>query len=306
MKYYIGIDGGGTKTDCILVDESNNLLSFVKGRSLNILTSGTIESAKTILGLINTSISNQGANLNELVCIGISAAGAGRQEDSSKLENRLQTLLPRSIFVKVITDAEAALEGAFDGNPGCILISGTGSIIFGKDDQGLIHRCGGFGKTLGDEGSGYMLGKKGLRAALEEFDSRGDKTLITFLLKDKYQVESAEDIINSVYNKDLDIAGIAPLVLASAGNNDVIALKIIDEETEELMNLIYCMINKLKKDNIEICFSGKLISTVNVFSTILRKKISESGKSIKIIEPVFPPALGAVFIAKKNMAGISR
>ena len=300
MKYFIGIDGGGTKTDCIITDENYNQLYSLKGGPLNLLSSSSSKSSRTIIQLINSCLSKLNITLAHLDCIGIGAAGAGRMEDSEKLEINLKALLPPSINLKVTTDAEAALEGAFNGKPGCILISGTGSIIWGKDQNGIIHRCGGFGKILGDEGSGYMLGKKGLVAAAKEFDGRGIKSLITGSLKDKYQIQSVQDIINAVYKNDLDISGVAPLVLASAGNNDKVALRIIDEETEELLNLISCMIKKLKKENIEISFAGRLISTINVFSITLKNKLAASYKMIKIKEPEYPPTIGALLIAQKK------
>src|ERR1039457_2294376 len=170
MKYFIGIDGGGTKTDCIITDENYNQLYSLKGGSLNLLASSPSESSKTILQLINSCLSKLDISITQIDCIGIGAAGAGRIEDSEKLEFNLKPLIPYSAKLRVITDSEAALEGAFNGNPGCILISGTGSIIFGKDQFGMIHRCGGYGKILGDEGSGFMLGKKGLIAVAKQFD----------------------------------------------------------------------------------------------------------------------------------------
>src|ERR1035437_9982139 len=212
MKYFIGIDGGGTKTDCVITDENYNQLFALKGGPLNLLTTTPAQSSRTILQLINSCLAKLNITLTHLDCIGIGAAGAGRIEDSEKLEINLKTLLPHSINLKVTTDAEAALEGAFNGKPGCILISGTGSIIFGKDQNGIIHRCGGFGKKV-------------LIAAAKEFDGRGERSLITELLKDKYQIQSGQSLINIVYNNDMDISGVAPIVLASAGNNDKIALE---------------------------------------------------------------------------------
>jgi N-acetylglucosamine kinase-like BadF-type ATPase len=300
MKYFIGIDAGGTKTDCIITDENFNQLFSIKGGPLNLLTTTSSESSRTILQLINSCLSNLDITLSQIQCIGIGAAGAGRIEDSDKLSINLKAHIPQTIKLRVISDAEAALEGAFNGKPGCILISGTGSIIFGKDQNGLIHRCGGFGKIIGDEGSGYLLGKKGLTAAAKEYDGRGERSLITNLLKDKYKIKSGQDIINIVYNNNLDIAGVAPLILASAGNNDKVALRIIDEETEELLILISCMVKKLKKENVEICFIGRLISTLNIFSTTLKNKLAASYKMIRIKEPEYPPAIGAIFVAKKK------
>ena len=300
MKYFIGLDGGGTKTDCIITDEHYNQLYSLKGGPLNLLSSPLSESSRAIIQLINSCLSKLNITLAHLDCIGIGVAGAGRIEDAEKLELNLKDLLPHSIKLKVITDAEAALEGAFNGKPGCILISGTGSIILGKDQNGVIYRCGGFGKIIGDEGSGYMLGKKGLIAAVKEFDGRGEKSLITALLKDKYKIESGQDVINAVYKNNLDISGVAPLVLASAGNNDKVALEIINEETEELLFLISCMMKKLKKENIQISFVGKLINTINIFSNTLKNKLTDSYKLIKIKKPEYSPAMGAVFIAKKK------
>jgi N-acetylglucosamine kinase-like BadF-type ATPase len=300
MKYFIGIDGGGTKTDCIITDENYNQLYSLKGGPLNLLSPPLSDSSRTILQLINSCLSKLKITLAHLDYVGIGAAGAGRIEESEKLEVNLKTLLPHSINLKVTTDAEAALAGAFNGKPGCILISGTGSIIYGKNQNGIIHRCGGFGKILGDEGSGYMLGKKGLIATAKEFDGRAEKTIITGLLNDKYQIQSGQDIINAVYKNNLDIAGVAPLVLASAANNDKVALRIIDEETEELLNLIPCMLKKLNKEYIEISFAGRLISTTNVFSVTLRNKLAASYKMITIKEPEYSPAMGAIFIAKKK------
>ncbi len=85
------------------------------------------------------------------------------------------SIVPIKKFV-VESDARVALEGAFSGNPGSILIAGTGSIMFGKDSKGNIHRVGGFGRILGDEGSGFHIARSGLTAVAKQFDGRGERT----------------------------------------------------------------------------------------------------------------------------------
>ncbi|MCL4278865.1 MAG: hypothetical protein KJZ60_04155, partial [Ignavibacteriaceae bacterium] len=100
--------------------------------------------------------------------------------------------------VKVISDAHIALEGAFPDSAGCILIAGTGSILFGKDEKGVIHRVGGFGRLIGDEGSGYSIGRKALNAVSKSSDGRGEETLISELLNSKMNSGSANAIINKV------------------------------------------------------------------------------------------------------------
>ena len=97
MKYFIGIDGGGTKTDCIITDENYNQLYSLKEGPLNILTATPSESSKTIIHLINSCLSKLNISINLLDCIGIGVAGAGRIEDSEKLELNLKSLLPHSL-----------------------------------------------------------------------------------------------------------------------------------------------------------------------------------------------------------------
>src|ERR1017187_9211014 len=125
MKYFIGIDGGGTKTDCIITDENYNQLYSLKGGPLNLLSSPPSESSRTIYQLIISCLSKLNITLEHIDCIGIGAVGAGRNEDAEKFEQNLNDLLLPTIKLNVTSDAEAALEGAFNGKPGCVLISGT-------------------------------------------------------------------------------------------------------------------------------------------------------------------------------------
>jgi N-acetylglucosamine kinase-like BadF-type ATPase len=300
MKYYIGIDGGGTKTDCILTDENFIILNSVKGGSLNLLTKGPEESARTIFEILNTCLYSTKIQLSQIAGIGIGTAGAGRTEDASKLRKILTSMLPDEIKISVVSDAEAALEGAFNGKQGCILISGTGSIIYGKGSDGIISRCGGYGRILGDPGSGYSIGKKGLTAVIKQFDNAGKSTAITSLLNEKLPIKSLSDIITAIYKENFEIASIAPLVIKAAEINDPSAIEIIDEETDSLLELISCMIKKLKNNAIEIVFTGSLIATENSFSFILKEKISNVFKHLTIKQPEYPPAMGAVFIMDKE------
>ena len=300
MKYYIGIEGGGTKSDCILADENYIIHKSVREGPLNLLNQGPDEATKTIQTLINSSLFSTEIKISQIAGIGIGIAGAGRAEDASELLKRLMDFYPEGTKIHVTNDAEAALEGAFTGRPGCILISGTGSIIYGKDAEGNIYRCGGYGKVLGDQGSGYSTGKKGLLSAIKDYDNTGKPTIISKMLEEQFQIKSFNEIITSVYKNNFEIAAAAQLVIKAAEMGDAIANQIIEEETNSLLDLISCMINKLKKDDIEIVFTGSLISNDNKFSFILREKISNTFRNLTIKQPEFPPVLGAIFIMNKQ------
>ena len=174
MKYIIGIDGGGTKTDCAAADLNGNILFETKGSSSNFLVEGTEKVSEKILNLIDKCKGHLKFNYSDVEIIFIGTAGAGRRSEAIRLENSFinYSMCKGIEFKKFIveSDARIALEGAFTEKPGAILIAGTGSIMLGKNPEGKIFRVGGFGRQLGDEGSGYSLGRKGLNAVSKQFD----------------------------------------------------------------------------------------------------------------------------------------
>ncbi|NOX67471.1 MAG: hypothetical protein GXO85_17125, partial [Chlorobi bacterium] len=137
MAFYIGLDGGGTKTKCVIVDNQMNVLSELVGGPSNFLVFGVDEVTESLFNLITDSIKQAGINTSEIDSVLLGTAGAGRREDAERLEKSFiqkvtEVNLPIKKFV-VESDARIALEGAFSGKSGSILIAGTGSIMFGKD-----------------------------------------------------------------------------------------------------------------------------------------------------------------------------
>ena len=121
-----------------------------------------------------------------------------------------------------------------------------------------IHRVGGFGRLIGDEGSGYSIGRKALNAVSKASDGRGEETLISELLDAKMNSGSSASIINKVYNEKLDVASVAKIVIEAAEEGDPIAEDILDEEADELVLHIKSLIYKIQTDNLNVAFSGSL------------------------------------------------
>ena len=305
MKYLIGFDCGATKTDCALADINGNILYTTSGGAANLLVSGTEGSSKIIMSLLNDCIRKLNTDYSEIAQIVIGAAGAGRKKDAEKLESSLYEIFSMSAIkiksLKVVSDAQIALEGAFPNKAGCILIAGTGSIIYGKDEKRNIHRAGGFGRLIGDEGSGFSIGRKGLHAAAKYFDDRGDETIIVKLIEEKYSIKTSDELITKVYKENFDIASIAEAVLIAANNEDQIAHHILLEGSEELINHISTMMKKMDTVDLRISFAGSLISNKNVYSEILRGKIKTALPSVKIVEPKHSPIEGAILLAKEML-----
>jgi len=306
MKYIIGIDGGGTKTDCAAADLEGNILFETKGEPSNFLVEGIEKVAESILDLINKCKTNLSIDYSDIEAILIGTAGAGRINDAERLERSFTDFIKtKGIKFKnfiVESDARIALEGAFSGMPGAILICGTGSIMFGKDLNGDIHRIGGFGRLIGDEGGGYGIGRKGLNALSKQLDGRENFTLISKYLEDKFGINSPEKLISEVYKNKLDIASVAPVVITAAENNDETALRIINEEIDEVLKYIPAIKQRLNITELNLSFIGGLITNENFYSKRLKKKIMNDFPGIKIQTPQNPPVMGAIIMAKQIIA----
>jgi N-acetylglucosamine kinase-like BadF-type ATPase len=303
MKYYIGIDGGGTKSKCVLCSENLNVLFQTQSGPTNFLTINIDNVAKTILNLIIKSCDYQKLSPSQIKGIVLGTTGAGRESDAKRLESVINNLaakqnLPLQNF-KVVSDARIALEGAFNGNSGSILIAGTGSIMFGKDKDGIIHRVGGFGRLIGDEGSGLAIGRKGLNVLSKYYDERGKFTKLKLKVENKFNITDQTSLISKVYNDNLQIQDIAPLVLESANEGDELCKNILDEETNELLLHITAMSKKLNDENMKLAFIGGIISHENIFSVMLKDKLKFFLPKIKLQLPNNPPEIGAIIMAKQ-------
>lgn len=304
MKYYIGIDGGGTKSDGILIDEKKNVIAQGSGGPTNFLMLGNEPVCETILSLIRSLREKAEIHLNQIETVFLGTTGAGRRTDAQQLETDFAKFcVKQNVQIKrfhVDSDAMAALEGAFDGAPGSILIAGTGSIMFGKDAKDILYRVGGFGRFIGDEGSGFSIGKSGLIAVSKHYDGRGEKTLLANLMEKEFGIASSEDLITRIYKKHFDIAGFAPTVLQAATQGDGSALAILEKESEELLEHIRTMQKKILVKILDVAFIGSLITNDNIYSQLLRKKIVDKLKDVQVKDAMHSPAFGAALLAMKK------
>ncbi len=303
MKYLIGMDGGGTKTKCILTDFNLNPIYETGGGASNFLVIGTEKVAVTILELIKDCIDSKNISIDDLQAVVLGTTGGGRRNDAELLEKQIfayaeQKSLKINKF-KVESDARIALEGAFSGKSGSILIAGTGSIMFGKDNKGEIHRVGGFGRYIGDEGSGYRIGRKGLNAVARYMDGRAKSTKIADLLDQEFSISTSEQLITEVYRNNFNIASVAPLVFESAESGDKIAQRILEDEADELLLHITAMKAKLNVDLLKVSLIGSILTTPNYFSYLFNEKVVRRLNDVKIMEAEYSPEYGAALMAKQ-------
>lgn len=303
MKYLIGMDGGGTKTKCLLTDINLNPVYETTGGPSNFLVIGLDKVSNTIFELIEKCAAETKISYDDIDALVLGTTGGGRRSDAKILEDQIvKDALAKGVTIKnfrVESDAVIALEGSFSGKPGSILIAGTGSIMFGKDDAGEIHRVGGFGKFIGDEGSGSTIGKKGLNAAARYFDGRSKHTRIADLIEQEFAISSSEILITEVYRNNFNVASVAPLVFEAAESGDVIAQSLLENETNELLLHITAMKEKLKMPILNISLVGSLLTNPNYYSYLFNEMVVRKFDDVKIKEAEHSPEFGAVLMAKQ-------
>lgn len=312
-RFVIGMDGGGTKTAAIIAAPDGSIIAEHVAGPSNFQIIGVDAAAQTIFSLIGDCCRSASCTVRDIACVTLGLTGAGRVGDQKRMADGLKAYAKsqgvRLKKVIVESDARIALEGAFKGGAGIILIAGTGSIAFGKDAKGEVHRVGGWGRILGDEGSGFFIGRSGLTAVTRAIDGRGSKTLLTKLVAEKFKLTDQTAIITEVYRNNFDVASIAPLVLKAARKKDEASRLIIEQASADLTTHVRALAAKITsasrskiKAKLPVSFIGGLIANDTLLQRMLRAQLAEELPSVVVAEPMSPPAYGAVVLSLASLS----
>lgn len=230
---FAGVDGGGTRTTLVLGGpDGREILRRVGGAGL-VDPRDPIASALLVAGLVRAAMAEAGLGVPPVsLCAGL--AGVGNETERAAVESALaaEGVAGR---VRIVTDGEIALEGTLGGGPGVLMIAGTGSVAYGRAEDGRVARCGGWGMFVGDEGSGYALGRAGIVAALRAADGRGPATRLLEELMERMGVDSPNGIPPWVGRAEKSvIAALSRPVVEAAEAGDAVALEILRREAGEL------------------------------------------------------------------------
>ncbi len=305
MRYVVGVDGGGTRTRALLVDEQGRVLAQAEGGVSNVQVVGPDKLA-VVVGEVLEGLRREcgmGGLIPDHMYLGL--AGAGRPGDREAAHAALTRAgVARSLTVD--TDAAIALAGAFPDGPGIIVIAGTGSICFGKSASGEVVRCGGWGYLLGDEGSGYFVGREALLAALKDLDGRGPATSLRRRLEQACGVERIDQVISRVYGGDLDraaIASFAPLVFEEAAAGDQVAAGIVQTTGHELGKLAATVALRLglKDRQVNVALVGSVFNQRPVLEPLMREELAKVSATVNVDWPRFEPVAGAAILAWQKL-----
>jgi N-acetylglucosamine kinase-like BadF-type ATPase len=301
-KYVIGVDGGGTSTVARLADLQGNVVSVAKAGPSNLSTSGPEKCAETLTGVITDAVVQASVSLESVRVVVYGTAGAGRKADQERLHaailSRWDALPKKPGSLYVVSDADIALEAAHGGDAGIIIISGTGSIIYGRDTDGSVKRSGGWGPIIGDPGSGTAIGLRALRIAAKTIDGCIEAGLLMQHIAEHTGITSQESLINRVYKEKYPPSEIVPLVFQAARQGDRSALDIIRESAGELIEMLTCGIKKFSFPGIiPISYVGGLLLSDSVYPDIVSELIRKEIPNAEIRKPKYRPEEGAIAMA---------
>lgn len=246
-RHFIGVDGGGSKTSAIVVDESMRPLGQAVSGPSNHLRVGIDEAARNVETAIRAAIAASPVELDAVEYTYCGIAGSDHPMHRERVIESLRYLFPRNNFT-VDSDARVALTAGIGFDAGIVVIAGTGSVAFGRNEALVEARAGGWGPTLGDEGSGYSIARRGLSAVVRSHDGRGPETLITDLLCTHYGMCDPVDLPYFVYAPTThadDIALYCRIVFEAAQQGDAVALEIVNREGSELGVMATAVARKL-------------------------------------------------------------
>ncbi len=257
MDFVVGVDGGGTKTECVVLDLSGREIARDRFGSLNMNSRPAEEVEETIRGMAGLIRSQAGTC--RMVTIG--AAGAG----NPTMHRAIETILAENGYTGPYTitgDQNVALYAAHDGAPGLVLISGTGSICFGVDAEGRKVRVGGWGYKIDDEGSGYAVGRDILAAVMRAADGRIPGTALTALVAERMGTDDLDVLIRGIYASDgtgLNISTFADLLPAALTQGDAAAGAILEKAADELSLVASAAVRRLSLPAGPLAFAGGML-----------------------------------------------
>jgi len=298
----LAIDAGGTKTDLLWAQADGQVLAHIQGQGLNIATQ-----PPTTWQLILEELF-QSARVDRMsisiTCAGV--AGYTLPDRRERFDHLLQEMLPRARVV-VLPDYAIALEGATGGSLGVLVIAGTGSIACGRDREGRLMRAGGWGYLLGDEGSGFWIGREALRAALAAKEGWGEPTLLTEMLAQALGTADAGEWLSALYrsqNPQSLLAQLAPLVAEAAERGDIPATRILTDAAHHLAGLVIHVATHLYlPEDFPVCTVGGVWKSGGMFLRRFREQLVTHLPAWRgeIKPPLYSPVEGALLLAQRMM-----
>lgn len=304
MKYYLGIDAGGTKTAFLLAGEDGRAAAEAVLGGCSYKEIGTGGVGKLLREGMESVLKQAGISFGQIVCtaVGLPCYGESLQGDQA-LEAEVRHVFAGGDYL-LANDVRVGWAGSLDMQPGIHVVAGTGSIVYGENAQGVSARSGGWSTFFGDEGSCYWLGRRTAELFFKEADGRIARGALHKLVWERLGLErltDAVDILEAEYAPHRDqVASLQRILLEAARAGDLAAACLYKEAAEELFLMIESTARALDLggEPFAVSYSGGLFHAGEFVLPVLERKVSGIGGYLK--KPSHDPVWGAVQLARKG------
>ncbi len=299
--YYIGIDGGASKSTIVLLDNRSKELLRIKKGPTNPFSIGINKTEEVLKSSIMEVTGRPELSGKKCAGICIGSAGIHRRRDALELKNRLLKFFPYA-QVHVTNDYEIALVGGTGNLNGIILISGTGSVAYGRSEGHGFVRAGGWGHLIGDEGSAYHIGKQALVSIFETNDTSNQDNLLKKLILDGKNFSDLDDLMFWAYKSATkkDIADLALTVDNAAEKGDQTAINILYNAADDLLKILQNIRGRLlfNTEKIPMILSGGVLLNNRIVRSTFLARVREAYRDLYPVTPKHDAAYGAALIAR--------
>jgi N-acetylglucosamine kinase-like BadF-type ATPase len=296
-RILIGVDVGGTKT-AVGVSDGQTVLARADGPGAAVRPGRALASATVIADVVRRALAETDRLRGDVLYVG--AAGAGRELERDELRKALRTENLATTIV-VSTDIDIALAAAFDDGPGIVVSAGTGSVAVGRGRGGKRQRIGGYGWQMGDEGSGYAIGRAALGAVSRAFDGRSPRTALSERVLAVTRSEDFDALVRwAAGASPAEVAALAPHVMDVAALGDILAQGIADYAARELTQLVICLVPMMDAEPpIGVAITGGLLTREGPLRRSVLARLKEE-PGLTTIETPVDAVQGAIRLATRS------
>jgi len=303
MSLFLAIDAGGTKTDYLLADESRELARVRSGTIKRMRTDADTATAN-LDGALAELTAMCGVSMREITRTCLGTAGETVPLVTDFLREAFTFKVGGDLIL--LGDVEIALDAAFPGEPGVLVLAGTGSNVAGRDPSGKVTTAGGWGPALADQGSGHRIGHEALRATFLAIDEERPTSLLGAVLK-LWDLCSIDDLVAYANQTPApDFSRLTPLVLNAAEHGDAVAAAVLKKEGEDLAHLACLVIRRLKSAAKEaawtppLAFAGSIMEKLPPVRDALIAAVEHEFPGIHALDGVVDPINGALWRARRG------
>lgn len=296
MTVLAGIDAGGSHTEAAISHEDMVPSARSCGAPGNVAVGDGTAAVTAIQQTLEAAMQDAGAASVDAIVVG--CAGAGSEEARIDLEKALRTNHTTSV-VRVVSDADIALAGAFGGAPGILLSAGTGSIACARRSDGAVYRVGGHGWKFGDEGGGYAIVAEAIRAAIKSHEGRAPSTSLWDNLNKAVIERHGVDLFTWLRTADVpDVTALLSSVTDSAAAGDQVAESILTHAVHDLVGLVRALrVGYAADSSVRVALNGGLLHPESPLHGLIVAGIRDGVANVEVVADPVDPVIGALRLA---------